>query len=63
MPLSDEVNDLAATIGADVKASLAGKVNAATGQSITLWKGTQAAYEALSSGVKNADGFIAVIRG
>ena len=32
-----------------------------TGQSPTIWYGTQAAYDALASGTKNAAGFVAVI--
>ena len=32
-----------------------------TGQTPTIWYGTQAAYTALASGTKNAAGFVAVI--
>ena len=62
------LNELAAALGDDpnfatTTAALIGtKVTAYTGQTPTLWFGTQAEYDALSSGTKNAAGFVAVIR-
>lgn len=38
------------------------RVASYTGQTPTLWYGTQAQYDALASGTKNAAGFVAVIR-
>lgn len=46
-------------LGAEVNT----KATAYTGQTPTIWYGTQSAYDALSSGTKNAAGFIAVIQG
>lgn len=40
----------------------AGKVSNASGQTNTLWTGTQAAFDALDSSVKNAAGSVFVIR-
>lgn len=44
-----------------INGALLMKVNSVTGQTITFWAGTQAQYDALSSGTRTAAGFIAAI--
>ena len=63
--VADAINDGITTVAPSQNAvfdALALKVNSYTGQTITVFVGTQSEYDALSSGVKNAAGFVGLIK-
>ncbi|WP_051637262.1 hypothetical protein [Rhodococcus sp. UNC363MFTsu5.1] len=59
---ADNTSDANKPVSTAQATALAGKVANAAGKTITIWEGTQAAYDALPSATKNAVGFIGHIR-
>ena len=58
----DNTADASKPVSTAQASAISGRVANASGQSNTLWTGTQAEYDALATATKQAVGFVAVIR-